>query len=220
MADFAIIFDVDGVLLELTRPEEEIFFEALAQFVPTENLSRDWNSYRIRNDDDIIAEILERNGLPPASKQAAINHYIVLLEQALVKDLQSVEIQGAGQLLRSLRSTATLGIATANLKAAAMLRLQQMGLWSFVSNHAEGADGGGHKSEILARLLHRIELPQSRIIFIGDNINDVEAGINNAVHFIGFSTDANRRDTLKANGAKLVSANHSETLQMLQDVMA
>ena len=134
--------------------------------------------------------------------------------------LQTVEIEGAKQLLESLHNTATLGIATANLKAAAMLRLQQAGLWSFVSNHAEGADGGGHKSEILARLLHRIELPQSRIILIGDNINDVEAGINNAVHFIGFSTDANRRDTLKANGAKLVSANHSETLQMLQDVMA
>ena len=57
VADFAIIFDVDGVLLELTSDEEELFFTALSKFVPTENLSRDWNSYRIRNDEDIMTEI-------------------------------------------------------------------------------------------------------------------------------------------------------------------
>ena len=220
MADFAIIFDVDGVLLELTRDEEELFFTALSRFVPTTNLSRDWNSYRIRNDDDIITEILERNALPFTCKANVMNHYVNTLQAALQNTLQSVEIKGARQLLESLHNTATLGIATANLKAAASLRLQQAGLWPFVADHAEGADGGGHKSEILARLLHRLALPPSQVIFIGDNINDVEAGIDNAVHFIGFSTDANRRDTLKAHGAKLVSANHSETQLMLHSVMA
>lgn len=220
VADWAIIFDVDGVLLELTRDEEEIFFTALSKYVPTENLSRDWNSYRIRNDDDIIAEILERNDLPLTYKANIMNHYVKSLEAALQNTLQSVEIKGAKPLLHHLSNRATLGIATANLKAAASLRLQQTGLWPLVSNHAEGADGGGHKSKILARLLSRMKMPRSQVIFIGDNINDVEAGLDNGVHFIGFSTHADRRAVLQSHGARHISANHSETFTLLQGLMA
>jgi FMN phosphatase YigB (HAD superfamily) len=53
----AVIFDVDGVLLELTSAEEDAFFAPFAQRYGLENLSRDWNSYAIRNDENIIAEI-------------------------------------------------------------------------------------------------------------------------------------------------------------------
>jgi HAD superfamily hydrolase (TIGR01549 family) len=219
VADWAVIFDIDGVLLELTRDEEELFFTALSHFVPTTNLSRDWNSYRIRNDDDIIAEILERNDLPLSEKLNVMNHYVSTLRAALQSTLQSVEIEGAKQLLRSLSKTSTLGIATANLHAAAALRLQQTGLWTYVSEHAEGADGGGHKSKILARLIQRIKMPRSQIIYIGDNINDVEAGLENNVHFIGFSTDTLRRAVLQSHGARHICANHSETFTLLQALM-
>ena len=191
----AIIFDVDGVLLELTHEEEEVFFTALTRFVPTENLSRDWNSYRIRNDDDIVAEILERNGLSQSLKSDVIAHYIALLQKALQQQLKSVVIQGAAELLISLSNQATLGIATANFLAAAQCRLQQACLWRHVSDHSQGADGGGHKRDILARLLARLPLPRERIIYVGDNLNDVEAGLGNGVHFIGFSSDPARRAT-------------------------
>ena len=63
MADAAIIFDVDGVLLELTRAEEELFFQPFASRCDANKLSRDWNSYQIRNDENIIAELIERHGL-------------------------------------------------------------------------------------------------------------------------------------------------------------
>ncbi len=219
MAEWAVIFDVDGVLLELTRDEEELFFTALSHFVPTENLSRDWNSYRIRNDDDIIAEILERNMLPKNVKAEVIGHYLALLSQALEKSVKSISIAGAEQLLSALSGKTQLGIATANLLRAAELRLQQTGLWSHVSELAQGADGGGHKSAILAQLLERVAVPRSNIIYIGDNLNDVEAGLLNNVHFIGFSTDATRRKELKAHGARHISENHTETLHIVISLM-
>jgi phosphoglycolate phosphatase-like HAD superfamily hydrolase len=220
VADWAVIFDVDGVLLELTRDEEEVFFTALSKFVPTEDLSRDWNSYRIRNDEDIITEILERNSLPLTFRSKVMNHYVNVLQTALQSRLQSVEIKGAKQLFEGLVHTATLGIATANVCQAAALRLQQAGLWPYISSHAEGADGGGHKSVILARLLTRIKMPRSQVIYIGDNINDVEAGRENGVHFIGFSTDASRRAVLQSHGARQICANHSETFTLLKALMA
>lgn len=219
MADWAIIFDVDGVLLELTRDEEELFFTALSRFVPTESLSRDWNSYRIRNDDDIIAEILERYMLPQSLKAEVIGHYIALLSHALEKSVKSISIAGAVELLTTLSRKSVVGIATANLHHAARLRLQQVGMWPFVSELAQGADGGGHKSVILARLLERVALPRSNIIYIGDNLNDVEAGLQNDVHFVGFSTDATRRTVLQAHGARHISENHMETFHIVRSLM-
>jgi HAD superfamily hydrolase (TIGR01549 family) len=219
VAEWAVIFDVDGVLLELTRDEEELFFTALSYFVPTEDLSRDWNSYRIRNDDDIIAEILERNVLPQSLKEEVIRHYIALLSEGLQTVVKSVAIPGTEELLSTLNGKASLGFATANLQAAAELRLRQVGLWSYVSPLAQGADGGGHKSTVLARLLERITLPRSRVIYIGDNLNDVEAGLQNGVYFIGFSTDPARRNQLQDNGSRHISGNHVETLHIVRSLM-
>ncbi len=220
MADWAVIFDVDGVLLDLTRDEEEIFFTALSHFVPTEHLSRDWNSYRIRNDDDIIMEILERNGLHASLKPDVTAQYIALLARALQTNVKSVSLPGAAELLSALAGHVRLGIATANLKAAAELRLQQAGLWTFVASNAQGADGGGHKSVILARVLERLEIAPSQVIYIGDNLNDVEAGLQNGVHFIGFSVFAKRRLQLQNHGAHQTCANHLETLKIINALMA
>lgn len=58
MADAAVIFDVDGVLLELKSVEEDAFFVPFEIRYGLKNLSRDRNSYAIRNDENTIAEIL------------------------------------------------------------------------------------------------------------------------------------------------------------------
>jgi phosphoglycolate phosphatase-like HAD superfamily hydrolase len=217
VADHAIIFDVDGVLLELTRPEEELFFEALSKFVPTHNLSRDWNSYAIRNDEDIIVEILRRNALSPTLLPDVKVHYMSVLQSAPVG---AQPIAGAALLLNALRGQAKLGIATANLLAAARHRLQQAEMWAPVSDLAYGADGGGHKSAILGRALSKLNMDPRHIIYIGDNLNDVDAGLQHGVHFIGFSESADKRKQLQNAGAEYISANHSETLNLINRLLA
>jgi hypothetical protein len=59
MADGAVIFDVDGVLLHLTPEEEDAFFWPFEHLYGMTGLSRRWDDYRIRNDEDIIDEILQ-----------------------------------------------------------------------------------------------------------------------------------------------------------------
>ena len=220
MSDWAIIFDVDGVLLELTRAEEELFFQPFARRIDATVLSRDWNSYKIRNDEDIVKEIVARYGLPPEEASIITDEYLGLLERELSERLRSQMIAGAGDLLVEFAPHARLGIATANFRRAAELRLTQAKLWSHVSGLAHGADGGGHKADILARAIAAAGLAPSRVIFIGDNVNDVVAGLQNNVHFIGFSRDPARLETLANAGAQKLASSHGETAHLIRTILS
>jgi len=216
----AIIFDVDGVLLELTRAEEELFFSAFATRMDATTLSRDWNSYRIRNDEEIVAEIVERQGMP-ASEAAVITHdYLAALEQALKRDLKSEPIAGAAQLLKSFAPIARLGIATANFLPAAEMRLKQAQMWEPVRGLAFGAEGGGSKSAILARAIDATGLPPQRILFIGDNVNDVRAGLDNKTQFIGFSNSPQRLSQLREAGAVNLCGAHNLTEKLIRQLLS
>ena len=220
MAEAAVICDVDGVLLELTNAEEELFFHPFASRCDASQLSRDWNSYRVRNDEDIIAELVERHQLPHNSAAPIKAEYLAVLHHHLQHNIiKTKQIPGAKSLLQACSAFATLGIATANLRKAAQLRLQQAALWEFVSAHAHGADGGGHKHQIFGRALAQLNMPKSRVVYIGDNVNDVQAGLEHRVHFIGFSQDHNRLKILKTAGAEYLSSHHTETLAMIKTLL-
>ena len=220
MADWAVIFDVDGVLLELTHAEEELFFVPFSSRCDASKLSRDWNSYRIRNDEEIVAEIVERQGLPETEKHNIKQEYLTLLRHQLHEStIASQIITGVSELLDACSKFATLGIATANFREAAKLRLENAKLWHHVSTQAFGADGGGHKHEILGRALENLKIPKSRTIYIGDNVNDVIAGQKHGVHFIGFSESQTRLRQLSKAGAKLLSSNHHETAIIIKRIM-
>ena len=223
MADAAVIFDVDGVLLDLTPAEEDAFFWPFARLHRLDGLSRDWDSYRVRNDEDIIAEILEnRFGRKPtpAEHKAVVSAYLGHLAKNIAsKRLRPSPIEGASRLIAALRTRSRLGLATANLIEAAALRLAACAMWEPVKKHAFGADGGGAKRQILARAIAALDLPRERIVFIGDNLNDVEAGLANSVHFIGFSRDRAQSRRLAEAGAQLVCNHHEDTLKHIEDVL-
>jgi phosphoglycolate phosphatase-like HAD superfamily hydrolase len=135
--------------------------------------------------------------------------------------LTAVEIPGARPLLSTLRGDGfAIGIATANLVDAARLRLASAGLWDLVAEIPFGADGGGAKAEILARAIAATGLPRNRIVYLGDNLNDVDAGLRNSVHFIGFARDSARRDKLEQAGAKTVCGDHDTSYQLISSMLA
>ncbi|WP_119388032.1 HAD family hydrolase [Taklimakanibacter lacteus] len=222
-SDSAVIFDVDGVLLDLTAAEEDAFFWAFEKLHRLTGLSRDWDSYRTRNDEDIITEILEGHfgrAPSPAEHKAVIETYLAHLTQGIeARRLVPEPIEGAATLLASLGGRTTLGVATANLIEAAAARLAACGLWEPLKDTGFGANGGGAKREILARAMARLGLPRDRIVFIGDNLNDVAAGLGNGVHFIGFSLDEEKCRRLAAAGAQRICNHHQDTLKHIEDAL-
>lgn len=219
----AVIFDVDGPLLELTPAEEDLFFAPLETQYGLTDLSRDWDSYPIRNDIEIYREILHKYfGRPPSSSELAAtsSRYVAALAAGYeTQTLGVAAIPGARRLLERLAAVPhlTLGIATANLGAAARLRLEHAGLWSFIREHPGAAEYGGAKSNILATVLDGIDVPSNRVVFLGDNLNDLEAARATGTHFIGFHPDEHRRKRLADAGATRVCGDHDASWQLIQD---
>lgn len=220
MVDAAVIFDVDGVLLDLTKAEEDCFFQPFEALHGLTGLSRDWDSYRIRNDHDIIVEVLHGHLKrdPTETERDAIRAgYLAALAQL---EQPPEEVPGAKAMLEAFAAQGmTLGIATASFIAAARLRLERAGMWRAMADHAVGADGGGHKQAILARAIASTGLKKHRIVYVGDNPNDVKAGLENGVYFVGYARDAARRRRLVAAGARIVMSDHRDTLTAIQQIL-
>jgi phosphoglycolate phosphatase-like HAD superfamily hydrolase len=92
-------------------------------------------------------------------------------------------------------------------------------MWHPVSSLAFGAEGSGHKRETVAKAIAATGLPKHRIVYIGDNLNDVDAGLSNGVHFIGFSESGERRARLTAAGARHLSGDHATTARLISGLL-
>jgi len=222
----AVVFDVDGPLLDLTRPEEDVFFVPFRQLHGLDGLSRDWDSYRVRNDEEIFHEILERHlGRPATTAEiaAAYDLYIGAMQQGFADgSLQVSPIPGARDLLATLagRGGIALGMATANFREAARIRLDRAGMWDFICAHPGAADGGGAKRYVLKRVIDALGLGPDRIVYIGDNLNDLDAAQFNATHFIGFHVAEARRRRLADHGAAVTAGDHADTLKLIDAALS
>ena len=223
--DCAVIFDVDGPLLHLGKPEEDAFFAPLERLFGITGLSRDWDSYDVRNDHDIIHQVLRQHlgdGFEPSHYAAFVDAYDAELEDGFRAGRLAVSIvPKAPAIVAALAAMPglALGIATANLKCAAEIRLREAGLWDKVSAYPGTADKSGHKHEVLSRVISDMALPADRVVYIGDNLNDLEAGRKNGTHFIGFHVHADRRQRLSDNGAEFVTGDHDETLALINRML-
>ncbi len=221
----AVIFDVDGPLLELTPAEENAFFAPFQSLYGLTGLSNDWDSYRTRNDEEIITEILENHlGRAPHDHELTgiAEEYAKVLESGYTDGVLEISpIAGAKELLAALSQDGgiALGTATANLLHAARTRLQQADMWDYVKGYAGAADGGGAKRDILARVIDQLDLPRERIVFLGDNLNDLDAGRANGVHFIGFHVTEHKRARLTEHGAETVFGNHRQTHSFIVELL-
>ena len=225
MTQYAVVFDVDGPLLDLGPAEEQAFFTPFKTLFGIEGLSNDWDSYRIRNDREIIHEILERHlgdGFEPQHYHALLEEYDRELSSGFAQGrLKVTPIPGALQLLEALSATGvvSLGMATANIRRAAEIRLREAGMWDHVRHYPGAADEGGPKHQVLARVIAGLGLPPERVVYIGDNLNDLEAGKVNGTHFIGFHVGEAKRKRLLNHGARHVTGDHGETLALIRQML-
>ncbi len=226
----AVIFDVDGVILHLTPAEEGAFFASLDSVFGITGASSDWDSYKIRNDVQIVEELVETHlGRPatPGDINRFTDKYISQIDIGLkTGDIEIKPIDGIRDVLMALTQVEniTLGLATANLMSAAKMRLRQAGLNDFFSIGGF-AEARGPKRDILSKTISVLTgarqdpVALHQIVYIGDNLVDVDAGLHNGCGLIAFNVDASRHDTLRNAGAGLVLKSHTETVPAIAGLL-
>ena len=118
-------------------------------------------------------------------------HYLSLLENNLRSGvLESMAIAGQQQLLESFRLRAQTWHCHSQFSGSRRIALETVTAVECMSDHAQGADGGGHKHEILARLLQRMDVPRRALSMSATTSMTLKRVFAQGVHFIGFSTDA------------------------------
>ena len=226
----AVRFDVDGVILHLTPPEEAAFFQALELVFGIDDASPDWDGYRARNDVEIVEELIETrlNRAPtPGDIIAFTDKYISLVDVAIrTGEIKVLEVEGIRDVLMALTQVENLimGLATANLMGMAKMRLRHVGLNDFfkIGGFAEAR---GPKRQILQTTIAGLQdergfaIPKERIVFLGDNVGDVDAGLANGCGLIAFSEDRAKHQKLKDAGARHIIGDHSETVPMIERLL-
>ncbi len=151
MAETAVIFDVDGVLLELTDPKPP------PSFIPSRRsmASPDCPTTGTATGSATTATSWRRFSRTTSGGRhmetetgTLVERYIAHLAEGLKSGrLKPAPISGASELLAELHGAGhAVGIATSNLLAAARMRLQHQGLWERVKAHSFGAEPGGPKA--------------------------------------------------------------------------
>ena len=226
----AVIFDVDGVILHLTPPEEAAYFQALELVFGITDASPDWDSYRARNDVEIVEELIETRlgrAATPGDINSFTDKYVSLVDIGIrTGEIEVLEIDGIRDVLMELTQADNLimGLATANLMGMAKMRLRHVGLNDFfkVGGFAEAR---GPKRQILSKTLAGLKdeqgnaIPKERIVFLGDNVGDVDAGLGNGCGLIAFSEDTGKHAKLRAAGAEHIISSHTETVATIERVL-
>ena len=176
-----IVFDIDGTLLYLTDSERDAYVGAFREALGIEGVNSDWGSYQSQSDVGVAREVLELHlGRPhtQADLDSVLERYVGLMS-ATVSGAGYVprEVPGASAALAALaeRRDLRIGLATANLRPVAELRLRRAGMWDRFEAGGYGEDGDT-KDLILGASIRRLAQAEAGIdrplVFIGDRDTD------------------------------------------------
>jgi phosphoglycolate phosphatase len=208
------LFDIDGTLLH-ARGSGRGAFDAV--MLAQHGVANATAGVRFggRTDPSMIDEIfVARLGRPPTALEhtAFLDAYLPRLEAILVEAGVDV-LPGVVEALDHLQGTATLGIATGNVRAGADAKLAAAGILERFTVGGYGCDSP-LRAELVGKAIERAG-PHDEVIVIGDTIHDISAARANGATVVAVATGA---DTAEALGrADVVLATLRELPAWLTD---
>jgi phosphoglycolate phosphatase-like HAD superfamily hydrolase len=184
----ALIFDVDGTLLQSEHLDEKYFIQAVTDVLGSVFFEEHWNNYTKVTDLGIIKEILEKNSLPVSIETVAgiRERFEVLIRSYLDRGGICREIPGAGRLLKKIVRLPgyRVGIATGGGRKTAIMKLTAAEI-DINGMPITTSDDSDDRTEIMRMCLDRMEGPFSAIAYIGDGLWDHDACKKLRWEFIG-----------------------------------
>jgi phosphoglycolate phosphatase-like HAD superfamily hydrolase len=127
----AIIFDVDGTLIESMAVDTELYFAAVNQVLGPVRIREKLGDYDNVSDSGILAQILDDNGIPSDTPAADATKAVFV--ESVARHIESVgpfpAIDGALQFFEKARNAddVRVAVATGGWRKSALLKLESAG---------------------------------------------------------------------------------------------
>jgi phosphoglycolate phosphatase-like HAD superfamily hydrolase len=167
----AVIFDIDGTLLESVTIDHELYQQAVHHLLPDAHIRPAIAHYDYVSDSGILSQIFADNGVSPDQELAAAvqSRFVELLDRHITRSGAFPEIPGALEYLQHHieSSDHAVAYATGGWRASARLKLKAAGFGGLDVPLATADDALDRKDIMLTALSHLGE-SFSSITYYGD----------------------------------------------------
>jgi FMN phosphatase YigB (HAD superfamily) len=173
-----VIFDIDGTLLRSAAVDDALYREAVRRVLGEVHLRPSLHAYEYVTDTGILSQILADNAVPAEREplHEIKSHFVGLLRSHVEEHGPFEEVPGAGDLLNSLRSSAThaVAIATGGWRESAELKLRSAGL-DYSSFPLATSNDHHERTSIMELALARLGDRFDSVTYYGDGPWDRDA---------------------------------------------
>ncbi len=174
----AVIFDIDGTLLESAAVDDDLYRSALRRVLGPINFRKSLTDYDFVSDSGILWQALIDNKLQhlPDPTGEIISNFVGDLQKHISKNGAFSEVPGARNLVASLQSSRNhyVAIATGGWSASASLKLESAE-FDLSNITLSASDTERDRTRIMRSALDRPEADYESITYYGDGPWDREA---------------------------------------------
>ena len=183
----AIVFDIDGTLVDSNDADGELFVEAVKRILGLGDIRSDWTTYRHVTDQGVLSEIMQDHGIPlqPELFEATKREFISLLDAHLENNGPFREIPGAVSYVSRLNASQAhyVAYATGGWHESALLKLESAGFPVDGLRIATSSEFEDRESIMRAALSGPAESFES-VTYYGDGVWDRSAAENLGWQFV------------------------------------
>jgi phosphoglycolate phosphatase-like HAD superfamily hydrolase len=187
----AVIFDIDGTLLQSDATDDALYLEAIRAVLGTVKLRPSWGMYTQFTAAGILSEILSDNAVDATSDvPAAVRaHFVAGVQRHISEHGPFAEIPGARAFVQSLRSSSRhrIAYATGGWHGSALLKLSFSG-FPVHGVPLSTSDDHFDRQEIMLHALRQLDGVYDRVTYYGDGNWDAIAARALGWHFVPVGT--------------------------------
>ena len=199
-----VLFDFDGVIGDTI----DISLECINKLADREGYNRiKIEDIRHRN----LKDVLRKDFKFSYFKIYKYTKYLRTEFKSYVKDVKV--FSGVDKVISDLKEMYRIDIVTSNSKDSVCYILDKNGIR--VDSVFSGVSLFG-KQVVFKKLLKKLKLKKEEVVYIGDEIRDVEACKKAGIKMIGVGWGYNSRESLKKYGASWVVDKPSEILEVIR----
>ena len=186
MKMIAVIFDIDGTLVESFQFDGSIYVSAVKDVLGEVIMKDDWKHYENITDTGILRQIMDENKICEEGQIGKVRKKFGELVRRYLENSECHPKKGAIGLIGNLLSDPRykVGFATGGWRHTAEMKLQQAG-FDLKNTVLFSSDDSDERVGIMKKCLLALGSCFNHVVYIGDAEWDIQAAETLGWHFIG-----------------------------------